>query len=213
LKLILPVAVVFSAIGFVPLLISHAQKGKDEPVSLSGVSTHQTASGTLVSIAADGPLNRAQTWQDGEGYHVVVPYAATNDSIKTGKGVKVRRVGKSLEILVQTRPGSNVTVQPLDNRLNLSIDGKLQPRSPETESIEDVTDSLLDPHRNVTARPRTEPTPTSRAKASAAENNTQKFVTAGDVAQSSQPTKPTQSTQNDKPRLPPQQPTQKVIRK
>lgn len=83
----------------------------------------------MVSIAADAPLSRAQTWQDSEGYHVVVPYAAPQGSLKTSKGVKVRRLGNSLEILLQTKPGASVTVQPLDNGLSLAVNGKLEPRN------------------------------------------------------------------------------------
>lgn len=113
----------------VPLLGTQAQKTKNEPVNVSSVSTRTSSSGTLVSIAADAPLSRAQTWQDSEGYHVVVPYAAPHGSIKTGKGVKVRRLGNSLEILVQTKPGASVTVQPLDNGLSLAVNGKLDPRA------------------------------------------------------------------------------------
>jgi HEAT repeat protein len=111
--------------GFAPE-VSHAQPA-DARITVANVSTHAAANGTGVSITADGPLNRAQTWQDSEGYHVVVPAATTQGNLKTGRGVKVRRLGSSIEILVQTKPGANVSLQLLSNRLNLTIEGKLEP--------------------------------------------------------------------------------------
>jgi len=46
-----------------------AQQRRGEP----GVKVKQiAASAGVVSITADGSMNRAQTWQDGEGFHVVL---------------------------------------------------------------------------------------------------------------------------------------------
>jgi HEAT repeat protein len=112
-------------LGFTQTSASLAQQAKGGPVTVASVSSRPSANGTVVSIAADGPLNRAQTWQDREGYHVVVPSAGTQNAIKAGKGIKVRQLDRTLEIVVQTKPGANVTVQPMANRLNLSVDGKL----------------------------------------------------------------------------------------
>lgn len=126
-----------AVVGFNPP-VAQAQRPKDLPLKISSVSTQASSNGTLVSITADGPLSHAQTWQDSEGYHVIVPYAATQGSIKSARGVKVRRVGQSLEILVQTKPGANVTVQPVENRLNLSVSGKLDNRDSASETIENV---------------------------------------------------------------------------
>lgn len=111
----------------------HAQE-KIGPVTVSNVSTHSSANGTVVSIDANGPLNRAQTWQDSEGYHVVVPAAGTQNAIKVGSGIKVRQLDRSLEIVIQTKPGASVTVQPMANRLNLNVEGKLDPRNSESDS-------------------------------------------------------------------------------
>lgn len=136
--------VLMVALGLLPtvvgfsLLVVQAQRPKDLPLKISSVSIETSSNGTLVSIAADGPLSRAQTWQDSEGYHVIVPYAATQGLVKSARGVKVRRVGQSLEILVQTKPGANVTVQPVENRLNLSVSGKLDNRASASETIENV---------------------------------------------------------------------------
>ena len=113
---------------FVPLA-SYAQQSRDGRVTVTGVSVRAVSNGTSISIAADGPLNQAQTWQDSEGYHVVVPAAAARNNIKTGSGVKLRQLGSSIEILVQTKPGANVSVQTLSNHLTLTVDGKLAPRA------------------------------------------------------------------------------------
>lgn len=110
-----------------------AAQAQRTPVKVTNVSTQPSASGTTVSIAADGLLGRAQTWQDAEGYHVVIPNTVAGDSIKTARGLKVRRVGTSLEVLAQTRPGARVSLQASDNKLSLVIDGKLDARSTDYE--------------------------------------------------------------------------------
>ncbi len=134
-KSIIIIALLSGAVGLAPLFVLHAQQAKDQAVNVSSVSSSTSSSGTLVSIVADGSLSSAQTWRDGEGYHVVVPYASSQSPVKTVKGVKVRRVGKSLEILVQIRPGASVAVQRVDNRLNLSIGGTLG-QATESEATE-----------------------------------------------------------------------------
>ena len=126
------VAILFLiALGFTQNSGSQAQQTKGGPVTVASVSTHASANGTVVSITADGPLNRAQTWQDREGYHVVVPSAGAQNAIKVGSGIKVRQLDHTLEIVIQTKPGATVTVQPVANRLNLNVEGKLDP-SPDT---------------------------------------------------------------------------------
>ncbi|MET0625139.1 MAG: HEAT repeat domain-containing protein [Pyrinomonadaceae bacterium] len=96
----------------------HAQQRFKEPaVRVTGVST----SGNTVSIAADGPLNRAQTWQDDEGFHVVLVNGEAAPG--PGGGTKVRRIGNSVELVVPVRRGANVTVQPRGNRLDLVVSG------------------------------------------------------------------------------------------
>jgi HEAT repeat protein len=114
------------AIGTGALLVSQAQK-LDSPVIVRGVSSQGSTGGTVVSIAADSSLSRAQTWQDTEGYHVVLPNAVTADSLKAGRGVKIRRVGDSVEFLLQTKPGTRVSVEGGHNQLNFVIDGRLDP--------------------------------------------------------------------------------------
>jgi HEAT repeat protein len=93
------------------------QRYKEPAVTVTGVSS----SGNVVSISADGSLNRAQTWQDAEGFHVVL----VNGEAAAGaaRGAKVRRVGNSLELVVPVKRGANVTVQPRGNRLDLVVSG------------------------------------------------------------------------------------------
>jgi HEAT repeat protein len=120
------------AIGLGAVSICVAQSS-DDPVTVSSVSAHQTANGTVVTIGADGPLNRAQTWQDKDGFHVVIPDSGVSDLVKSGKGVKVRRIGSAIEILLQTKQGTPVGVQASDNRINLTVEGKLEALSGSTE--------------------------------------------------------------------------------
>ncbi|MDT5262193.1 MAG: hypothetical protein QOC61_1197 [Acidobacteriota bacterium] len=99
--------------------VPHAQQRYKEPaVKVTAVTT----AGNVVSISADGSLGRAQTWQDPEGFHVVL----VNGEAAAGasaNGVHARRVGNSLELVVPVKPGANVTVQPHGNRLDLVVTG------------------------------------------------------------------------------------------
>ncbi|HVF58047.1 MAG TPA: HEAT repeat domain-containing protein [Pyrinomonadaceae bacterium] len=94
------------------------QNFRESEVKVTGVAS----SGNTISISADGSLNRAQTWQDPEGFHVVLVNGQTSIG-GSPRGVKVRRVGNSLELLVPVKPGANVTVQPRGNRLDLVVSG------------------------------------------------------------------------------------------
>ncbi|HEX7313046.1 MAG TPA: HEAT repeat domain-containing protein [Pyrinomonadaceae bacterium] len=93
------------------------QRHKEPTVTVTNVSS----SGNTVSISANGSLNRAQTWQDAEGFHVVLVNGEAAGG--AGGGVKVRRVGNSLELVVPVKRGANVTVQPRGNRLDLVVSG------------------------------------------------------------------------------------------
>ena len=126
----------FAVFALTPLL-APAQSLRE--LTISGISTQVGAAGTVVSIIADGPLSRAQLWQDSEGYHVVIPHAITAGAIKPDKGVRLRTIGKSLEILIQTRPGAEVIVRSSGNGINLSIEGKLEPRFIPREVWEDTS--------------------------------------------------------------------------
>lgn len=92
------------------------QRYRETPVTVTSVSS----SGNTVSISADGSLNRAQTWQDAEGFHIVLVNGQASGSTR---GVKVQRVGNSLELVVPVKRGASVTVQPRGNRLDLVVTG------------------------------------------------------------------------------------------
>ena len=126
--LTLALAVVF----ILPLLGSQAQRLR-VPVKVSTIALQPSAGGTAIAIVADGSLGRAQTWQDAEGYHVVLPNTVAADSLSLQRGVRLRRLGTSLEILLQTKAGASVQVQIYGNRMQLNVDGKLQPRAVEMD--------------------------------------------------------------------------------
>ena len=107
------------------------------PVKISSVSSQASATGTVVTIVADGALSRAQTWHDDEGYHLVLPNTVSDYSLKLVRGVKVRRVGSSLEILLQTKPGSRVSLQSANNQMSLAVEGKLVARGTDSPSHAD----------------------------------------------------------------------------
>src|SRR5919199_2864626 len=100
--------------------IQHAQQRYKEPaVKVTGVAT----AGNVVSISADGSLNRAQTWQDPDGrFHVVLPNGQAELS-GPAQGVKVQHVGNSLELVIPVKRGASVTVEPHGDRLDLVVSG------------------------------------------------------------------------------------------
>ncbi|HEV8371504.1 MAG TPA: HEAT repeat domain-containing protein [Pyrinomonadaceae bacterium] len=107
-----------------PILLARSQT-PDAALTVSGVETRTTANGTIVSVSANASLGRAQSWQDRDGFHLLIPDAGVSDLVKSGKGIKVRRVGSSIEVLLQVSRERHVQMQTIDNNLNLSVDGKL----------------------------------------------------------------------------------------
>ncbi len=100
------------------------RRAKDSPIEVTGVVAARTSNtASVVSISADSSLTRAQTWQDEQGFHVVLYKGRT--SLPPGRGYKVQRIGDSLEIIVPVKRGSKVTVQPGSNRLDLVVNGQL----------------------------------------------------------------------------------------
>ncbi len=122
-----------AVMGIAPHLVSQAQDWR-APNRVLRVSAQPAGAGTKVSVAADSPLGRAQKWQDGDGFHLVLPNTVAADSLKDIRGVKVTRVGTSLEVLFQTKPGSVVNVQADGNEINLVVDTKLEALAAEYES-------------------------------------------------------------------------------
>lgn len=94
------------------------QRYREPTVTVTGVSS----SGNVVSISADGSLNHAQTWQDpGGDFHVILVNGTASAGV--GRGVRVGRIGNSLELVVPVKRGASVTVQPRGNRLDLVVMG------------------------------------------------------------------------------------------
>jgi HEAT repeat protein len=122
--------------GAMPLFVSQAQRWS-LPAKVSNIAIQSTGNRTIVSIEADGSLSTAQNWQDNEGFHLVLPHTVAAGSLKTGQGIKARRVGSSLEVLLQTRPGAKVSVQSMDRQLQLVVDGKLDPRPTDSDYYSD----------------------------------------------------------------------------
>lgn len=118
------VSLLVAAIAFLPSVTPHAQKSKEQPPTVTGIYSKKTAGGEVITLSADKPLSGTQTWQDPDGsFHLIVPGAGASSVRGTPNGVKVRRVGNSLEIEVPAQPGANVTVQPGSNRLDLIVKG------------------------------------------------------------------------------------------
>ncbi len=124
-RLVAVLILAFTVIVVVPQLITQAQKS---PNRVWDVSSQPAGTGTMVSIAADGPVDKPQNWQDSEGYHLVLPNTVSAESLKNVRGVKVRKVGTSLEVLFQTKPGAKVNVQTEGNEITLVVDKKLDAR-------------------------------------------------------------------------------------
>ena len=100
----------------------HAQRARETGPTVTGIASRTNGDTTIVTLTADTALTRAQTWQDRDGsFNVVLPRGQTN--IRGGRGVQVQRVGDSLQIVVQARPGANVTVHPRLNQLELIVRG------------------------------------------------------------------------------------------
>jgi HEAT repeat protein len=108
------------------------------------ISAQPSGSGVIVSIASDAPLARPQSWQDSEGFHLVLPNTSAS-SLKTVKGVRLRRIGSSLEVLLQTRAGAKVSVQAEGNQINVLVDKKLEPRPVDPEFLSEARPATEQP--------------------------------------------------------------------
>jgi HEAT repeat protein len=122
-----------AVIGVTPHLVSQAQEWR-APNRVLRVSAQSAGGGTKVTVASDSPIWKAQNWQDGEGFHLVLPNTVAAESLKAIRGINVRRVGTSLEVLFQTKPGSTVNVQAEGNEITLLVDNKLEALTTEGES-------------------------------------------------------------------------------
>ncbi|HEV7860083.1 MAG TPA: HEAT repeat domain-containing protein [Pyrinomonadaceae bacterium] len=126
------VVLLFAATGLGSSIALHAQHAWEDSVRLVSILTRQTDDVTTVTLSADTPLTHTQMWKDDEGFHIVLPDAGQSRVVEIPRGVQVRHVGISLEILVQTQPHAEVGVQPLFNRLTLLVSGGLDTARRET---------------------------------------------------------------------------------
>lgn len=109
-----------------PAHVTQRAQRKREGVNVTGVASSTQGGNSVVSISGDGAMSHAQTWQDKDGtFNVVVPYGKTSLPARGAGGVRVERVGESLQIIIPAKRGSSVTVRPNANRLDLVIDGGL----------------------------------------------------------------------------------------
>ena len=58
--------------------ISHAQEWR-APNRVLKVSAQPAGAGTRVSVSAESAVGRAQNWQDGDGFHLVLPNTVAVD--------------------------------------------------------------------------------------------------------------------------------------
>ncbi|HEX3559766.1 MAG TPA: HEAT repeat domain-containing protein [Pyrinomonadaceae bacterium] len=163
----------------------HAQQRSKEPVvKVTGVK----CGGGTVSITGDDSLSRAQTWQDAEGFHVVL---VNGQAAPAGMscGVRARRVGNSLELVIPVKLGASVTVEPHGNRLDLVVSGghggALNVENfPVERSAEAASNAQASEPREQTPRQVEEPRAQRPAAARRAETAT---AVAGQTQPSSQP--------------------------
>jgi HEAT repeat protein len=141
---VIAVSTILAACCALPFVSSLAQKrSKQTAPRVTGISTRKTAGGDVVSLSADGALNGIQTWQDPNGaFHLILPGSAESPVKGTPGGVKVRRVGDSLEVEVAARRGANVTVQPRFNRLDLVVDGGVDSQQAGTNAAQTQASSV-----------------------------------------------------------------------
>lgn len=140
------------AVALMPTVSPFAQKRKEAPYKVTDVTSRKTGDGTVVTVSADAPLNRTQTWQDEEGFHMSLPGASQGSLKGLPRGVIVRNLGKTLEVVVAVKPGTGVTVDPQSNHLNLIVRGNVdtaqggtQPDSPaRAASVQERAGQSLD---------------------------------------------------------------------
>lgn len=127
LRFVVSSALIFAAAALVLQQVSRAQQPYAS-TKIVDVSIQPSGDGVVAWINADGPLTRAQNWHDNEGFHVVLPNTVAVDALKLPKGITLHRVGNSLEVVLQTKPGSKVSLIGEGNEINLLVDKKLEAR-------------------------------------------------------------------------------------
>lgn len=206
---LLALGLLVTGVALFPPVASRAQRVRESTISLTRVETRPAAGGQVVTLSADGPLNRTQTWQDAEGFHVTVPNSRAASLRGSHRGVQVRDLGKSLEVVVALKPGSSVIVQPRFNRLDLVVNGNVaeaadEPAKPQATRASAPADSP----RNVQFTPASRDTERRRAEETARRNSAvaedslrSKPAVDASAAQAApiEPAKPAASLQSVKP--------------
>jgi len=149
----LGVGILLLSMALVPSVTPFAQK-KEGPVQVTGVSSRKSGESTVVTVSADAPLTRTQTWQDDEGFHLVMPSTGPGSLKAVPRGVTVRNLGKSLEVVVAVKKGVGVTVAPQFNHLNLIVNGQVDTSQGEA--------SLAAPSAKQNVEPQTDYEPAAR---------------------------------------------------
>lgn len=103
---------------------SAQQRLREAAVKVTGIASN----GGTVTITADGPLTRAQTFQSAGWFHVVIVHGQTELGRSAPGGIRIQRISDSLEILIPIKSGASVTVHPRGDRLDLNIEGGVESR-------------------------------------------------------------------------------------
>src|ERR1051325_3037993 len=141
-----------------PFLLARGQQ-PEASITLLDVTARPVSNTTLVTITADGPLNQAQTWQDQEGYHVVIPGGHPSERIKEGRGYRIRRSGSAVEVLLYAKAGASVQVNTDAKHINLSVAGELESRDGVPTSDSNQSYSLPNYGNSTSAPPVTDSSP------------------------------------------------------
>jgi len=141
-----------------PFLLARGQQPEGS-ITLLDVTARPVSNTTLVTITADGPLNQAQTWQDQEGYHVVIPGGHPAERIKEGRGYRIRRSGSAVEVLLYTKAGASVQVNTDAKHINLSVAGQLESRDAVPTSDSNQSYSLPNYGNSTSAPPVSDSSP------------------------------------------------------
>lgn len=141
-----------------PFLLARGQQPGGS-ITLLDVTTRPVSNTTLVTITADSSLSPAQTWQDQEGYHIVIPGGHPSESIKEGRGYRIRRSGSAVEVLLYTKAGASVQVNTDAKRINLSVAGELESRDAVATSESNQSYSLPNYGNSTNAPPVSDSSP------------------------------------------------------
>ena len=103
---------------------ARTQRTQERPVTVTGVAARRTSDGkTIYTLSADSRLDRAQTWQDGAGQHVVIVKGGSTIGKSLPPGVKVNRISESLEIVLPTGGDRRVSIQPRGDEIDFVVSG------------------------------------------------------------------------------------------